>query len=80
MNEKNDQRLLADRTRFEISKNDTLAAMHRLKLLRKSASLVKNSGDEIFLYTVNALAVECERFINIVADINASAAALRRQK
>ena len=80
MNEKNDQRLLADRARFEISKNDTLAAMHRLKLLRKSASLVKNSGDEIFLYTVNALSDECMRFINTVADLNAAASTPRRQK
>lgn len=72
------EKTVADRVRFEMVKIDVLAALLRLKLLRKSASLVKNSGDEIFVYTANALADECARFINIVADLNAAMPEPRR--
>lgn len=78
MNEKTAPRPIQDRVRFEMVKIEALAALHRLKILRKSVSLVKNSGDEIFVYTANALADECVRFINTVADLNKAMPEQRR--
>lgn len=55
---------------FRAAKINVEQSLNRLKTLRKAAQLVRDSGDDMFLYAANSLAHECIDFVNLVSALN----------